>query len=211
MVSYSHAVLSSVPDDDRAKDIKNLDLDREKLPNDRALGLYWDTEHDIFSFRVTVNNKPPTGRNILSIASSIYDPLGFLAPFILKAKQVLQQLCEANYGWEDAILAELLKPWQQWLKDLDELARFQINRCVKQKNSKYKLHNFCDASEHGYGTASYLRFTNDSEVHVAFVIGKSRATPLKAMVIPRLELTAATLASRIDRMLHTELKIELLD
>lgn len=64
-----------------------------------------------------------------------------------------------------------------------------------------QLHNFCDASEQGYGTASYLRLTNDSEeVHVAFVMGKSRVTPLKTITIPRLELTAATLASRIDRM-----------
>lgn len=42
-----------------------------------------------------------------------------------------------------------------------------------------QLHNFCDASEQGYGTASYLRLTNDSgEVYVAFVMGKSRVTPL---------------------------------
>ena len=191
-VSNSHTVLASIPDDDRAKQIRNLDLDREKLPNDRALGLYWDIEKDIFSFRVNVNNKSPTRRNILSIFSSVYDPLGLLAPFVLKAKQILQQLCKAKYGWDEAIPVELLKPWQQWLKDLDELDRFQINRCVKPRNfgqvKTAQLHKFCDASEQGYGTASYLRFTNDSEeVHVAFVMGKSRVTPLKTTTIPRLE------------------------
>ncbi len=213
-VSNSRAVLASIPDDDRAKNFKNLDLDREKLPNDRALGLYWDVENDIFSFRVTANSKTPTRRNILSIVNSVYDPLGFLAPFVLKAKQILQQLCEAKHGWDEAIPVELLKPWQQWLKELDELARFQISRCVKPKNfgqvKTAQLHNFCDASEQGYGTASYQRFTNASEeVHVAFVMGKSRVTPFKTTTIPRLELTAATLVSRIDKMLRTELKIEL--
>lgn len=73
-----------------------------------------------------------------------------------------------------------------------------------------QLHNYCDASEQGYGTASYLRFTNDSEeVHVAFVMGKSSLTLLKTMTIPRLELTAPTLASRIDIMLRSELQIDL--
>lgn len=151
---------------------------------------------------------------MLSTVSSVYDPLGLLAPFTLKAKQILQQLCKAKYGWDEVIPVEFSKPWQQWLKDLDELARFQVARCVKPKNfGKVKiaqLHNFCDASEQGYGVASYLRTTNDrGEVHVAFVMGKSRVTPLKAMTIPRLELTAATLAARLDRMLNVELKMEL--
>lgn len=80
--------------------IKNLDLDREKLPNDRALGLYWDIENDMFSYCVTVKNKSPTRRNILSIVSAVYSPLGICAPFILKARQILQQLCKAKYGWD---------------------------------------------------------------------------------------------------------------
>lgn len=107
--------------------MKNLDLDREKLSIDRALGLYWDIEKDVFRFHVTVNNKTPTRRNILSIVSSVYDPLGILAPFMLKAKQILQELCKAKYGWDEVVPVELLKPWQQWLKDLEKLDRFQIN------------------------------------------------------------------------------------
>ena len=88
-ISNSRAVLASIPDEDEAKQVNNLDLDRDKLPHERALGLYWDIENDIFSFRVTVNNKTLTRRSILSTVSSVYDPLGLLAPFILKAKQIL--------------------------------------------------------------------------------------------------------------------------
>ena len=213
-VSTSRAVLATIPDEDRAKKIKNMDLDREKLPNDRALGLYWDIESDIFSFRVTVNNKALTRRSILSTVSSVYDPLGLLAPFTLKAKQILQQLCKAKYGWDEAIPLEFSRPWQQWLKDLDQLAKFQVDRCLKPKNfgpvRTAQLHTFCDASEQGYGTASYLRFMNDKgETHIAFVMGKARVTPLKNLTIPRLELTAATLAARMDKMLQSELQVKL--
>ena len=73
-----------------------------------------------------------------------------------------------------------------------------------------QLHHFGDTREQGYGTSSYLRFTDGMEkVHIAFILGKSRMTPLKQMTIPRLELAAATLAVRVDRMLRLELQIEL--
>lgn len=55
-VSNSRTVLASIPDEDKAKQMKNLALDREKPTNDRALGLYWDIENDMFSFHVTANN-----------------------------------------------------------------------------------------------------------------------------------------------------------
>ena len=42
-----------------------------------------------------------------------------------------------------------------------------------------QLHNFGDTSEQDYGTASYLRFTNGmKKVHIAFLLVKSRVTPL---------------------------------
>ena len=51
----------------------------------------------------------------------------------------------------------------------------------------------------GYGTASYLRIIYDQgKIHYSFVMGKSHLRPLKnAVTVPRLELTAATLATLV--------------
>ena len=49
---------------------------------------------------------------------------------------------------------------------------------------------------------------NRHEVHVAFLLGKARVTPLKPVTIPRLELTAAVLAVRMDKMLKAELQLQ---
>lgn len=38
-VFNSRAVVASIPDEDKSKQIKILDLDRERLPNERALGM----------------------------------------------------------------------------------------------------------------------------------------------------------------------------
>lgn len=38
-------------------------------------------------------------RIVLQTIASVYDPLGFLGPFIIKAKIITQQIWKANFGW----------------------------------------------------------------------------------------------------------------
>ncbi|XP_035996615.1 uncharacterized protein LOC118564030 [Fundulus heteroclitus] len=165
---------------------------------------------------MTIRCRPATRRGILSTVSSVYDPLGLLSPFILKAKQLLQELCKSMYGWDHVIPQEFAKAWQRWVNELNMLHDFQVPRCMKPENfdpvETAELHHFCDASESGYGTVSYLRLSNhQGQIHICFIFGKARVAPLKQMTIPRLELTAATLAVKVDRMLKKELHLPLSD
>lgn len=59
-VSNNRAVLATTPDEDKAKQIKELDLDREKLPVERALGMYWITENDSFGFQIIIKTRALT-------------------------------------------------------------------------------------------------------------------------------------------------------
>ena len=215
-VSNSREVLASIPEHHKAKQFKELDLDKDKLPIERALGIEWNTESDSFAIKVAIKVRALTRRGILSMVSSIYDPLGFLSPFTLKAKQILQGLCKVKSGWDQIIPEDFSKQWQRWITELEQLSRFQVDRRMKPEDfgpiRTAQLHHFSDASELGYGTVSYLRFTNTAgRIHVVFVLGKSRVTPLKQITIPRLELTAATLAVKTDRMLKRELQQDLED
>ena len=63
-------------------------------------------ESDSFRFRVNISFRPPTRNGILSVASAFFDPLGFLAPFVLIAKEILQDLCRIKLGWDDEIPVE---------------------------------------------------------------------------------------------------------
>jgi len=57
---------------------------------------------------------------------------------------------------------------------------------------------------------SYLRLVNDKNtIHVSFMMGKARVAPLKKMTIPRMELAAAVLATRVDKVLRKELQMQL--
>ena len=89
-----------------------------------------------------------------------------------------------------------------------------MSRCLKPHDFGppvyARLHHFADASESGYGTVTYLRLQNEAgDIHVSFILGKARVTPLKPITMPRLELTAAVLAVRVDKMIKSELQLQL--
>ena len=104
-MSNSREVLSEIPDRERAR--PTLDLDLENLPVERTLGVQWDVEKDAFLFKVRVPHQPSTKRGILSAVSSLYDPMGFVCPVTLEAKEILQKLWKLNLGWDDEIPEDL--------------------------------------------------------------------------------------------------------
>ena len=124
-ISNSRTVLLSIAEDKRPKELVELDLDKDQLPMEQALGLQWNIETDTFKFRTSLREQPQTRRGILSVVSSLYDPLGFLSPFSMPAKLLLQELCKRNLGWDDAISHSFSEQWFNWLEDLQRMSEFK--------------------------------------------------------------------------------------
>lgn len=179
-VSNSKAMLSTIKEEDRGKDLRSLDLEKDQLPTHHALGLLWSVEENTFRFDIKVTDKLHTRRGILSV----YDPLGFLAPLTLPVKQLLQELRGQRYGWDEPIPIVQSMQWVRWIQDLHKLNDFSVPHCIKPNDfgrpQFLQLHHFADAGESGYGTVSYLRMINaQCVVHVSFMAGKARVAPLK--------------------------------
>ncbi len=213
IMSNRREVFESVPENERAKGLKDLVLKVDPLPIERVLGVTWCVENDTFGFRIELKDRPLTRRGILSTVSSIYDPNGYVAPVTLIGKQILQQMCKDQLDWDSPLPNDLRPVWEKWRSDIHLLEKLHINRCFKPGNFGHvkaiELHHFSDASEYGYGQCSYLRQVNEqNRTHLAFVIGKARVTPLKQVTIPRLELTAATISARISEFLRAELSYQ---
>ena len=206
-VSNSREVMMSVSPEDRAKEIKGLSID--KLPIERALGVHWCIESDAFKFRIELKDKPCTRRGILATVSTIFDPLGLIAPVVLVGKQILQEICHGK-GWDEPIDGEVLAKWERWRSQLPLLEQLDIPRNFKPPHFgrivTAQLHNMSDASQTGYGQCSYLRLVDEnSRIHCSLVLGKARVAPLRSVTIPRLELTAATVSVRVASVLKEEL------
>ena len=164
-VSNDRAVIESVPEKDRSKEIKNLNLELDSLPVERALGMSWNIENDTLNFRITLKDLPLTRRGILATVSSIYDPLGLVSPLLLHGKRILQQIVADNKSWDEGVSQEQRSAWEKWRKDLQVLEGIEIKRSFKPshfgKIVSAQIHHFSDASEVGYGEASYLRLLDD--------------------------------------------------
>ncbi|XP_071811288.1 uncharacterized protein [Apostichopus japonicus] len=80
--SNSTKVMGTHPPEEHSKGVKDLNVMYNSRNIERALGVYWCVESDTFQFRISLQDKPLTRRGILSIVSSVYDPLGFLAPVV---------------------------------------------------------------------------------------------------------------------------------
>lgn len=196
---------------DRAEDLKNIDLDLEKLPMEQALGIHWCIQSDTFQFCIMLKDRPCTRRGILSTVSSIFDPLGFVTPVLLEGKSILQDLCRDGVDWDDPIPDVIKAKWERWQTELPLLQHFSIPRCFKPEDFGpivKELHHFSDASTKGHGQCSYLRLRDDSgKIHCSFVAGKSRVTPLKPVTIPRLELQAAVTSVKVGLQVRRELRL----
>ena len=218
-VSNSKEVMQSIPVEKRAKSNANKEksIGKDEDENiERALGVLWNIENDCLCFRISMKDTPLTRKGMLSTISSIYDPCGLAGPFLLKGRKIMQLVVGDKKGWEADVSEEHASAWRQWRKELVNLNNISINRCYKPKgfgNSVHiSLHSFSDASDIGYGQATYLRQENEAgNISVALVMGKSRVAPLKVTTIPRLELVAAKVSVKVAALVKEEIKVENLE
>nr|CAI5852393.1 unnamed protein product [Callosobruchus analis] len=66
----------------------------------KILGLQWDPQMDILSFKSKVPDEVCTKRSILSAVAQCYDPLGLLVPFILYLKLLVKKLWQLQLDWD---------------------------------------------------------------------------------------------------------------
>ena len=207
-LSNNKEVLKQISCEERAKVV--LDLAEFGSSSERILGVQWDYEDDKFQFNISMKDKPFTRRGILSVVSSLFDPLGFVAPAVLKAKYILQSLCREGLGWDEEIRDEQAQLWKRWLLELPQLSDLRVERCFKAFSSdspkQVQIHFFSDSSQDAYGVVAYLRMRYAcGKINCSFLIGKARLAPIKTVSIPRLELTAACLAVKLNQMIKIQL------
>lgn len=201
-ITNNTKVLATIPKQERAEGANDLDMALGGHKVERDLGVQWCISSDKFQFRVMVKDHPFTRRGVLSTVASIFDPLAFVAPLILKGKQILQRMCQDKVGWDEPLPDDLRPRWEAWLQDLHNLSKVEIPRhyipLTAKEVQQYELHHFSDASVSGYGVCSYLRAVSKSgDVYCALVMGKARVAPTKVTTIPRLELSAALVATLV--------------
>ena len=134
-------------------------------------------------------------------------------------KVFLQKLWIAELGWDDTLPHSLCQEWEETVQMLQQLSELQIPRFVswKDTNVSYQILTFCDASAKSYAAAVYLRAETKDSIQNNLVfskmrlapcdLGKKRKTKAKQLSLPRLELLAVLIGTRITSFVTKELRL----
>lgn len=169
--------------------------------NTKTLGLHWQPQSDFLTFTIPSETIPKTvtKRSVLAGIARVFDPLGLLSPAIIKAKILMQQLWLEKLGWDQSVPLHIHTDWLTFRDQLSQLNNLQIPRRVKLNGADIvEMHGFCDASELAYGACIYVRSISGTEIRSHLLCAKSKVAPLKRVTIPRLELCAALILSRLS-------------
>ncbi|XP_018395617.1 PREDICTED: uncharacterized protein LOC108774102 [Cyphomyrmex costatus] len=179
----------------------------------KTLGIGWIPQQDLLVYQINLTPEPSKiiKRIILSHTATLYDPLGLVSPIIVAAKILLQTLWKLHLGWDDTVPDHILSQWKQFRDELPIINQLAFPRqiCISDPID-IQLHAFADASEVAYGACIFLRSTNEEGSRlINLVCSKCRVAPLKRISLPRLELCAALLLSRLLTVVRDALGLPL--
>ena len=210
-MSNSNEVLAALGEEKSIKTFCHAGKRVEQVVEpDKVLGMWWRTSDDVFTFNLKYTKatteilaglRLPTKRELLRLLMSIFDPMGLMSFYTIQMKILMQNVWRQNITWDDAIPEEFSDEWLRWLSILKNVENLNVPRCYFQrgtsKDSKIQLHVFVDASENAYAAVAYFRIQSQNGIETALVAAKTKVAPLRPISIPRLELLAAVLGSRL--------------
>ena len=144
-----------------------------------------------------------TKREILQDVSKIFDPLGFVSLVVIRAKILIQTLWKSKIAWDEPLNEKLHAEWKVITNDLKAASELSVTRCYFQSAiTKPSIHCFADASLRAYGAVVFIV----QEDQVSFVMAKT--SPLKLLTLPRLELMATLIATRLIHFILDTLALQ---
>ncbi|XP_062713565.1 uncharacterized protein LOC134290436 [Aedes albopictus] len=176
----------------------------------RVLGIIWRSTEDVLSFDINLKEEirgiverqeAPTKRQVLCTIMSLFDPLGLVAHFTIQGKIIMQRIWRTGATWDEAISGEILEDWRKWSSMLEKLSEVRVPRCFFAIGSTTpkdaQIHVFVDASENAYACVAYIRSSCSGIPRCTIMAAKTKVAPLKPISIPRLELQAALIGTRL--------------
>ena len=201
--------------------------------NLRVLALGWDPRSDVILYEVTLNFSSKirgirtgvnlkkvdlpkalpdilTKRTVLEQVMKIYDPLGLVSPFTLLAKMYLREVWSRNLDWDTPLPADLTNKWVSFFTTLFELDRLHLPRNLQPEDAAGRpwliiLSNGSIA----YGFAAYVRWTLQSGLYwCQLIMAKCRIAPVNKLSTPQMELNAAMLSKRGQKVIESEMRFD---
>ncbi|WKX89272.1 hypothetical protein Q1695_008712 [Nippostrongylus brasiliensis] len=188
----------------------------DRLPSDKlsgsttpkVLGLKWNSEKDTIDLECHYPDKTVvTKRTVSEQVAAVYDPLGWLTPLTVRAKIFLQSLWKHKYKWDQCLTSDHKNQWKHILSQIQGYTKHIPRKASDgEMTSPARLVAFADASKQAMAACVYLVHKGRSEL----LIAKSKLPSMKNdPTIPKLEMNALTMATRLVRVTAQALQHQL--
>lgn len=221
-----------IKEDSQQEDI--LILNSDVNDHARVLGTAWKPLEDTLIYKVSLNFSRKrkgvhigpdlhvtdipkmipsslTRRMVLSQVMRIYDPLGILCPFTLRAKVYLRETWALKLGWDETLPDCMYRRWIQFFSQMYEIEQLSYPRCLHPPNTVGDpwLIILSDGSDIAYGFTAYIRWQLDTGVFwCRLIMAKCRIAPLTKLTTPQMELNAAVLSKRGRKVIEKETRFK---
>ena len=190
----------------------------------KVLGVIWAPREDTLKVNCTVNiskkhKGAKTGPNmdfddiqlpdlltrriIWRACMGPFDPFGLLSPIIVQLKMVMKKLATLDLsanGWDEPISDDASATFIKACHNLAGASHIPFPRCVVAKKAigRPQLLVFVDGSLLAICTAAYIRWELPDHQWKSFLVAaKCKVAPKLAVTVPRMELMAAQIGTRL--------------
>ena len=178
---------------------------------EKILGTVWNHAKEMLLFNVnSPNNITLTKRTVLSQIARIFDPVRLAAAFLVRVKIGMQRLWQQGLEWDQELPPATREEWIGFFQEMGDLNHVAFERFLTSVDAIALpiLSIFSDSSNEAFGACAYATWrTKSNECDTRF-IAKSRVAPLKPLTIPRPELQAAVLATRLYQSIAEESRLQ---
>ena len=204
-ISNTPRLLDEIDNNDQLCQIKVILVSDEEASL-HVLGLKWN--HRKYTLVVSRGTKCDESnkvrqRLVLSLVAKVFDPIGLVAPFMVTARPLLKDIWRlSGQNWDNTLPFEMMNRFKVWSSDLPNLCNLTILRSFFSRAFDHlELHVFGDGSQDVFSSVAFLRAKvksgSSEQTEIAFVLGKAKVAPMKCLTVPKLELHAALLATRL--------------
>ena len=176
----------------------------------KVLGVPWDDDLLRFNLHMLkgIEEKKITKRMLLRAVASVYDPMGVLSPIVIKLKILFQDVCKRHIDWDEFLCKDHQEIWDALMKDIKLFESIELPRCVIEgRMQSIDLVEFSEASEKAYAACIFIVSKyEEGKQNSHILVSKTRVAPLKTLTMPRLELMAALILSRLMSRIVVELR-----
>ena len=112
-----------------------------EFPSIKTLGKLWKASDDAFSFKDVSapcrKEEEHTKRSFLKNIATLFDRFGFLSPYVVQGKVLLQEIWMTGLDWDDPFPLKISKKVMNWFERITNTIKCSSSKITAMSPGKF--------------------------------------------------------------------------